>query len=138
MTTWKKVGKKASQQGTVITYESSECPEFRIESRKRQIPHANGIGTWDHTDYFLVRKDGSEEKFDLLCRAKKAAEEEHWKNWRFPVEDEDQPYLHCGECEENYYVHDGHCKVAEKYQRLPRNKYRGALGLCKKIGDPGC
>lgn len=27
---------------------------------------------------------------------------EEWSDWRFPEEDEDQPYFHCGECEENY------------------------------------
>lgn len=63
---------------------------------------------------------------------------EDWKYRRFPEEDEDQPYLHCGDCEENYYKFGGLCKVADKYQRLPREKYRGALGQCLKIGGPGC
>ena len=48
-----------------------------------------------------------------------------------------KPYDHCGDCEENY-KNGGHCKVADKYQRLPRDKYRGALGMCIKIGGNGC
>ena len=48
-----------------------------------------------------------------------------------------QPYFHCEDCEENF-DNGGHCKVADKYQRLPRDKYSGALGQCRKIGGPGC
>lgn len=77
MTTWKKIGKEVGKQGTVITYKSPECPGVKIESRKRSIPHANGIGSWDYTSYFLIREDGSEREFDLLCRAKKAADTLH-------------------------------------------------------------
>lgn len=44
-----------------------------------------------------------------------------------------QPYFNCKDCEENYKT-GGHCKVADRYQRLPRDKYSGALGLCRKIG----
>ena len=45
---------------------------------------------------------------------------EEWaKNWSFPEETEDQPYLHCGQCSENYR-NGGRCMVAGKYQRLPR------------------
>ena len=63
---------------------------------------------------------------------------EEWaKNWSFPEETEDQPYLHCGQCSENYR-NGGRCMVADKYQRLPRDKYRGALGQCIKIGGRGC
>lgn len=51
---WVKTGKTVSDSGTVIFYEL-EGTEFWIESRKEHIPHANGIGTWDHTTY-VVRK----------------------------------------------------------------------------------
>lgn len=49
----------------------------------------------------------------------------------------DRPYDHCGLCDQNE-ANGGHCKMANKYQRLPRDKYRGALGLCMKIGGKGC
>lgn len=48
-----------------------------------------------------------------------------------------EPYDHCEDCELNF-KNGGHCKVADKYQRLPRDKYRGALGMCMKIGGRGC
>ena len=47
-----------------------------------------------------------------------------------------EPYDHCSSCEMNKR-NGGHCYVADKYQRLPRDKYRGALGQCMKIGGPG-
>lgn len=59
------------------------------------------------------------------------------KNWRFPEEDALQPYQHCSDCELSAR-NGGHCKVYDKYQRLPRDKYRGALGQCMKIGGRGC
>ena len=47
---------------------------FQIESRKRHIPHANGMGMWDHTTYWVL-KDGKElvEKHSL-ADAKEYAE----------------------------------------------------------------
>ena len=70
---WKKIGKviKASV-GSTVFYESHDG-KFQIESRKKPIPHANGIGYWLHTTYHLIY-DGKEEEYDLLCNAKKAAE----------------------------------------------------------------
>lgn len=53
MIKWTKMGKTVSQEGTTITYEAVDHP-ITIESRKRHIPHANGIGTWDHTSYFVI------------------------------------------------------------------------------------
>lgn len=57
MIEWKKTGKIVSDEGTTITYTSGTS--YTIESRKRHIPHANGIGTWDHTTYHIMR-DGVE------------------------------------------------------------------------------
>ena len=54
------------------------------------------------------------------------------KEWRFPEEDTVQPYDHCSDCELSA-KNSGPCKVYDRYQRLPRNKYMGALGLCMKI-----
>ena len=59
------------------------------------------------------------------------------KDWRFPEEDTPQPYDHCSDCELSHR-NGGRCKVYDKYQRLPRDKYRGALGQCMKIGGRGC
>lgn len=47
----------------------------------------------------------------------------------------EDPWDHCGLCDENE-KNGGHCKVADKYQRLPR-EYRGALAMCIKIGGNG-
>ena len=57
MIEWKKIGKIVTDEGTTITYSSGTA--YTIESRKRHIPHANGIGTWDHTTYHILR-DGVE------------------------------------------------------------------------------
>lgn len=57
MIEWKKTGKIVSDEGTTITYSSGTA--YTIESRKRHIPHANGVGTWDHTTYHILR-DGVE------------------------------------------------------------------------------
>lgn len=74
MANWKKVGKTETENGTTITYES-ELPGVKIESRLRHIPHANGVGTWDHTSYFVVTKDGTAKECWTLKNAKKMAEE---------------------------------------------------------------
>lgn len=65
-----------------------------------------------------------------------AGMDKEWKNWHFP-ETEDQPYFHCKECELNHR-NGGPCKVADRYQKFPCKKYRGALGMCMKIGGKGC
>jgi len=72
---WEKTGKRIDSEGTTTTYSFSGTG-ITIESRKRHIPHANGIGTWDHTSYFVL-KDGKEisEKQSLKA-AKEYAEKE--------------------------------------------------------------
>ena len=56
---WIKTGKTVRVgAGTTITYRLEGTP-YTVESRKRPIPHANGVGTWDHTSYFVL-KDGVE------------------------------------------------------------------------------
>lgn len=43
---WRKMGRTVSDDGTTITYWADNAP-ITIESRKRHIPHANGVpGTW--------------------------------------------------------------------------------------------
>lgn len=76
MAPWVKTSVKIMGTGEkTIRYES-----FRnvciIESRKRAIPHANGIGGWYHTSYFLIRPDGTEKEYWTLAAAKEAAEKE--------------------------------------------------------------
>ena len=65
MMKWNKISKTTNSEGTTITYKCDALPGITIESRKRHIPHANGVGTWDHTSYFVI-KDGKEtEKWSL-------------------------------------------------------------------------
>lgn len=59
------------------------------------------------------------------------------KDWKlFQEEEEKQPYNHCSDCEMSAQ-NGGECRVYDRYQRLPREKYRGALGQCMKIGGLG-
>lgn len=71
---WKKTGKLVYAKGTTITYEGEGTP-FYIESRTRHIPHANGIGTWDHTTYHLFNDAGKVKIFNRLADAKGYVEE---------------------------------------------------------------
>lgn len=65
MIKWTRTGRTVSAEGTTITYTGEGTP-YTIESRKRHIRHANGIGTWDHTSFFVM-KNGEEikEKWSL-------------------------------------------------------------------------
>ena len=71
---WKKTGKSINAEGTTITYEGEGTPYF-IESRTEHIPHANGIGTWDHTTYHLFNDAGKVKIFNRLADAKGYVEE---------------------------------------------------------------
>ena len=70
---WEKIGKNVNHEGTTITYRQKGT-QILVQSRKRHIPHANGIGTWDHTSYFVL--DHGEEIVETyrLEDAKKYAE----------------------------------------------------------------
>ena len=70
---WEKVSRWEAEEGTTIVYQAVGTG-IQIESRKRHIPHANGVGTWDHTTYW-VKKDGKDviEKYSL-ADAKEYAE----------------------------------------------------------------
>ena len=59
--------------GKTIKYYNKESDCF-IESRTRPIRHANGVGDWMYTSYFLIRRDGSEREYHSLTDAKEAAE----------------------------------------------------------------
>lgn len=70
---WEKVGWTANEMGTTITYHLAGTNMY-VQSRRRFIPHANGMGFWEHTSYFVM-KDGKEiaEKW-RLADAKEYAE----------------------------------------------------------------
>ena len=70
---WEKVERTVNSQGTTITYRAAGTNVI-VQSRKRNIPHANNMGTWEYTSYFVL-KDGEEiaEKHRLQD-AKKYAE----------------------------------------------------------------
>lgn len=74
MAPWVKTATTIKTDGSkTIRYESFRN-QNAIESRRQAIPHANGIGVWYHTDYYLIRPDGTETEYHTLADAKKAAE----------------------------------------------------------------
>ena len=58
MIRWEKTRREVDSEGTTITYTGIRT-NLTIESRKRRIPHANGIGSWTYTSFFVLR-DGVE------------------------------------------------------------------------------
>ncbi len=71
---WTKGGKLIRQDMTINIYYYGETG-YTVESRKKQIPHANRSGTWEHTTYFVV-KDGKDIKeFQTLKDAKDYVED---------------------------------------------------------------
>lgn len=56
---WIKTGRTVTEDGSSTTYAAEGHPTLRIESRKRQIPHAARGGTWAFTSYFVLL-DGEE------------------------------------------------------------------------------
>ena len=73
-TQWIKAARTIRGTGEkTIRYESLSNPNF-IESRKEAVPHANGIGFWFRTSYFVIRPDGTEKEYYSLRAAKEAAE----------------------------------------------------------------
>ena len=74
--TWEKLGTTINQEGTTITYCTKELGKtILVQSRKRHIPHANGVGTWDHTSYFVLFQGAEMKECWKLGEAKKWAEE---------------------------------------------------------------
>lgn len=73
--TWKKIYNAYNQDTgeTLIRYRSGA---YAIESWKRPIKHANGIGSWMYTSYFLVLPDGTRIEKHTLRDAKELAEVE--------------------------------------------------------------
>lgn len=78
---WEKVEKTVNAEGTtIITYQAwlpgKRLPLY-IQSRKRHIPHANGIGTWDHTEFAVIKR-GEELAIRQTLTAAKGYAEEAW------------------------------------------------------------
>ena len=73
---WNKAGRQVRSNGESTTYYEADGSDGRysIESRKRAIPHANGVGYWMHTTYWLIGPDGIEKEYRSLRDAKIAAE----------------------------------------------------------------
>lgn len=76
MATWTKTNKEDLGNGEYnITWTIPGTERWKIISKRRLIPHANGEGAWLHTSYWVRYPDGSEEEFYLMVRAKMAVEE---------------------------------------------------------------
>ncbi len=50
---WRRIGRETGPEGTRVIYEAHEDPQWTIVSWRHPIPHANGVGTWDHTTYLV-------------------------------------------------------------------------------------
>ena len=74
MIDWVRVGREVSTEGTTTYYRGFGSP-FTIESRKRHIPHANGVGYWDHTTYWVVKGFEDVKECYSLADAKEYAEQ---------------------------------------------------------------
>lgn len=74
MITWMRIGKAVSAVGSTIIYAGLNTNLY-IESRKRHIPHANRIGTWDHTVYVVLKGEKELVTKNSLRDAKEYAEE---------------------------------------------------------------
>lgn len=76
--TWTKCGRKVGPEGTTNTY-ALLGTTMTVESRKRHIPHANGVGTWDYTSYFVLDNGREIVEKQNLSVAKEFAER-RWKD----------------------------------------------------------
>lgn len=74
MIIWERIGRTVRSNGESDTIYESKDGRFRIESRKRAIPHANREGYWMHTTYWLADEDGNQKEYYSLGDAKSAAE----------------------------------------------------------------
>lgn len=76
MITWYKTLVTVNRDGEkTIQYTAGDDSRLTIESRLRQIPHANGSGTWDHTTYWVLWNGIDIKERNTLRDAKAYAEE---------------------------------------------------------------
>ncbi len=71
---WEKVEEMINREGKTITYKCGD-PDVWVESRRRHIPHANGVGTWDHTTYAVLYKGKMVADLQRMSLAKSYAEQ---------------------------------------------------------------
>ena len=71
---WIKAGTTNHDDGSRTIRYVSPGTHIMIESRRRPVKHANGIGSWMSTSYFVITPDGKEKEFWKLQLAKDAAE----------------------------------------------------------------
>lgn len=71
---WHETGRAVKGNGESTVFYESDDRMFRIESRKRAIPHTIREGFWMHTSYFLIDQDGNEKEYYSLSDAKEGAE----------------------------------------------------------------
>lgn len=80
---WTKIDRSEGPEGTTITYRGTGTT-LLIQSRKRHIPHSNGVGTWDHTTYWVMDNGKEVKQLYTLKEAKEFAakywEETHGTN----------------------------------------------------------
>ena len=51
--TWRKLGKELHPDGPRTIYQAQENPAWVIASWRHPIPHANGVGSWDHITFLI-------------------------------------------------------------------------------------
>ena len=74
MIKWEKTGRVVMGNGEATIFYESKDGRWKIESRKKAIPHANGVGYWFHTTYVVIDEYGMEHEKHSLRDAKEEAE----------------------------------------------------------------
>lgn len=70
---WSIIARWVDKDGSTTKYKLHGTG-ITIESRRRHIPHANGIGTWDHTSYWVLCDGVELKEKQRLMDAKEWAE----------------------------------------------------------------
>ncbi len=77
---WKKIDRTVNSEGSTITYAAEGTGrQLLIQSRLRHIPHANGIGTWDHTTYHVIARGQEAPKYWHALKDAKEDAEQIWQ-----------------------------------------------------------
>lgn len=76
---WEKIERTVNSEGTTITYAAEGTNRMLIvQSRKRHIEHANGVGTWEFTTYHVIIRGQEIRKVFCRMAAAKAYAEDKW------------------------------------------------------------
>lgn len=77
---WEKIAVSVNSEGKNITYQAAGTNrQLLIQSRLRHIPHANGIGTWDHTTYHVIANGQEAPKYWQTLKDAKEEAEKYWQ-----------------------------------------------------------